>query len=40
MIGIAATLFTAVFVTKTVFITMLDRGTTSINFGQSKEATT
>jgi preprotein translocase subunit SecD len=36
MIGIAATLFTAVFVTKTVFLLMLDRGTTSINFGQPK----
>ncbi len=36
MIGIAATLFTAVFVTKTVFLLMLDRGTTSINFGQVK----
>jgi len=40
MIGIAATLFTAVFVTKTVFLLMLDRGTTNINFGQPKEATT
>ncbi|MEO5929907.1 MAG: protein translocase subunit SecD [Candidatus Kapaibacterium sp.] len=37
MIGIAATLFTAVFVTKTVFLLMLDRGTTSINFGQPKD---
>jgi preprotein translocase subunit SecD len=36
MIGIAATLFTAVFVTRTVFYVMLDRGTTSINFGQPK----
>lgn len=34
MIGIAATLFTAVFVTRTVFMLMLDRGTTQINFGQ------
>jgi protein-export membrane protein SecD len=37
MIGILATLFTAVFVTKTVFLLMLERGTTSINFGQPKE---
>jgi preprotein translocase subunit SecD len=36
MIGILATLFTAVFVTKTVFLMMLERGTTSINFGQAK----
>jgi preprotein translocase subunit SecD len=37
MIGIAATLFTAVFVTRTVFMYMLDRGTTSISFGERKE---
>lgn len=36
MIGIAATLFTAVFATRTVFMLMLDRGTTSISFGQSR----
>jgi preprotein translocase subunit SecD len=38
MIGIAATLFTAVFVTRTVFYMMLDRGTTAINFGQPRGA--
>src|SRR5207248_5037369 len=38
MVGIAATLFTAVFVTRTVFYLMLDRGTTAINFGQPKVA--
>ncbi|MBS1912115.1 MAG: protein translocase subunit SecD [Bacteroidetes bacterium] len=37
MIGIAATLFTAVFVTKTVFLVMLDRGATNINYGQVTE---
>jgi len=36
IIGILATLFTAVFMTKTVFIMMLDRGATSLNFGQPK----
>ncbi|KXK57527.1 MAG: protein translocase subunit SecD [Chlorobi bacterium] len=36
IIGILATLFTAVFMTKTVFMIMLDRGATSINFGQPK----
>jgi preprotein translocase subunit SecD len=36
MIGIAATLFTAVFCTRTIFMLMVDRGTTSINFGQPK----
>lgn len=37
MIGILATLFTAVFVTKTVFMVMLERGAQRINFGQAKE---
>jgi protein-export membrane protein SecD len=36
MIGLAATLFTAVFVTRTVFAWMLERGATSINIGQPK----
>jgi SecD/SecF fusion protein len=36
MVGIAATLFTAIFCTHTVFLFMLDRGTTSINFGQPR----
>jgi SecD/SecF fusion protein len=36
MIGIAATLFTAVFCTRTVFQLMVNRGTTNINFGQPK----
>ena len=36
IIGILATLFTAVFMTKTVFMMMLDRGATSLNFGQPK----
>ncbi|MBL7989222.1 MAG: protein translocase subunit SecD [Chlorobi bacterium] len=36
IIGILATLFTAVFMTKTVFMMMLERGATSLNFGQPK----
>ncbi len=36
MIGIAVTLFTAVYMTKTLFMVMLDRGTSSLNFGQPK----
>jgi len=40
MIGIAATLFTSVFLSRTIFMLMLDRGTTSINFGQPKNTGT
>lgn len=36
MIGIAATLFTAVFITRAIFMLMLDRGAQSINLGQPK----
>jgi preprotein translocase subunit SecD len=36
MIGLVATLFTAVFTTRTIFAYMLERGTTSINIGQPK----
>lgn len=36
MIGIGGTLFTAVFITRAVFMLMLDRGTDSLNFGQPK----
>lgn len=36
MIGIAVTLFTAVYMTKTLFMVMLDRGAVSLNFGQPK----
>jgi preprotein translocase subunit SecD len=36
MIGIGATLFTAVFITRAVFMVILDRGVENINFGQPK----
>lgn len=36
MIGIGGTLFTAVFITRAVFMLMLDRGSDSLNFGQPK----
>lgn len=36
IIGLTATLFTAVYVTRTIFIMMIDRGAQSINFGQPK----
>lgn len=39
MIGIAATLFTAVFVTRAIFEFMLERGAKKINFGQPKQRT-
>jgi preprotein translocase subunit SecD len=38
IIGLSATLFTAVYVTRTIFMFMLDRGATSIDFGQPKGA--
>ncbi len=37
IIGLTATLFTAVFVTHTIFRLMIDRGASDINFGQPKE---
>lgn len=36
MIGIGGTLFTAVFITRAVFILLLDRGAGSLSFGQPK----
>jgi len=36
MIGILVTLFTAVFMTRTFFMVLLDRGAASINFGQPR----
>lgn len=38
MIGILVTLFTAVFMTRTLFMVMLDRGVSSISFGQPRAA--
>lgn len=38
IIGLTATLFTAVYVTRTIFMIMIDRGSTSIDFGQPKVA--
>lgn len=38
IIGLTATLFTAVYVTRTIFIMMIDRGAQWINFGQPKPA--
>lgn len=38
MIGILVTLFTAVFMTRTLFMVLLDRGVSSISFGQPRAA--